>query len=76
MLGKDIFSFTIVRNSSPTELRPDPKSTTTSLNNCFQSGLCTEWVVNNGNLDYLKADRTGKCPNGKVLNYKTNTSCK
>lgn len=75
MLGKDIFSFTIVRNSSPTELRPDLKSTTTSLNNCFQSGLCTEWVVNNGNLDYLKADRTGKCPNGKVLS-ETVTSCK
>mgnify|MGYP000868936177 FL=1 len=76
MLGKDIFSFTIVRNSSPTELRPDPKSTTTSLNNCFQAGFCTEWVVNNGNLDYLKADTSGKCPNGKVLNYTTNTSCK
>ena len=75
MLGKDIFSFTIVRNSSPTELRPDPKSTTTSLNNCFQSGLCTEWVVNNGNLDYLKADTSGKCPNGKVLS-ETVTSCK
>ena len=75
MLGKDIFSFTIVRNSSPTELRPDPKSTTTSLNNCFQAGLCTEWVVNNGNLDYLKADTSGKCPNGKVLS-ETVTSCK
>ena len=75
MLGKDIFSFTIVRNSSPTELRPDPKSTTTSLNNCSQSGLCTEWVVNNGNLDYLKADTSGKCPNGKVLS-ETVTSCK
>lgn len=75
MLGKDIFSFTIVRNFSPTELRPDPKSTTTSLNNCFQAGFCTEWVVNNGNLDYLKADTSGKCPNGKVLS-ETVTSCK
>ena len=35
MLGKDIFSFTIVRNSSPTELRPDPRTLTTSLNSCF-----------------------------------------
>lgn len=75
MLGKDIFSFTIVRNSSPTELMPDLKSTTTSLNNCFQSGLCTKWVVDNGNLDYLKADTSGKCPNGKVLS-ETVTSCK
>ena len=77
MLGKDIFSFTIVRNSSPTELIPDlGVAPIEALNNCFQSGLCTEWVVNNGNLDYLKADTSGKCPNGKVLNYTTNTSCK
>lgn len=75
MLGKDIFSFTIVRNSSPTELRPDPRTLTTSLNSCFQAGFCTEWVVNNGNLDYLKADTSGKCPNGKVLS-ETVTSCK
>ncbi len=76
MLGKDIFSFTIVRNSSPTELRPDlGVAPIEALNNCFQSGLCTEWVVNNGNLDYLKADTSGKCPNGKVLS-ETVTSCK
>ena len=76
MLGKDIFSFTIVRNSSPTELRPDlGVAPIEALNNCFQSGLCAEWVVNNGNLDYLKADTSGKCPNGKVLS-ETVTSCK
>lgn len=76
MLGKDIFSFTIVRNSSPTELIPDlGVAPIEALNNCFQSGLCTEWVVNNGNLDYLKADTSGKCPNGKVLS-ETVTSCK
>ncbi len=37
---------------------------------------CENWVLSNGNLDYLKADSSGKCPNGKVLNYTTNTSCK
>ena len=42
---------------------------------CFAQGLCTGWVINTGNMDYLKADRTGKCPNGKQLSW-TNTSCK
>ncbi len=37
---------------------------------------CENWVFTNGNMDYLKADGSGKCPNGKVLNYTTNTSCK
>lgn len=37
---------------------------------------CERWVIQNDNMDYLKADKTGKCPNGKVLNYTTNTSCK
>lgn len=37
---------------------------------------CENWVFTNGNMDYLKADSSGKCPNGKVLNFTTNTSCK
>ena len=37
---------------------------------------CENWVLSNGNLDYLKADSSGKCPNGKILNWTTNTSCK
>ena len=42
---------------------------------CFKVGVCSGWVLANGNMDYLKADRTGKCPNGKQLSW-TNTSCK
>ena len=37
---------------------------------------CENWVLSNGNMDYLKADASGKCKNGKVLNFTTNTSCK
>ena len=44
--------------------------------NPLMSGfLCTAWVVNFGNMDYLKTDKAGKCPNGRVLNA-TVTSCK
>ena len=73
MLGKDIFFFTIILNSYPTELGPDLKTMSTS--NCFSSGFCTKWVIDNGNMDYLKADTSGKCPNGKVLSD-TVTTCK
>ena len=33
------------------------------------------WIINYENMDYLKADYNGKCPNGTVLTYPTITSC-
>ena len=36
----------------------------------------TCWVIQMGNMDYLKLDDHGKCPNGKTLDWTTNTSCK
>ena len=36
--------------------------------------LCTAWVIDNGNMDYLKANK-GVCPNGTTLSWE-NTSCK
>lgn len=76
IFGKDIFFFTIVRDSSPTELMPDLNGEVSKpYENCFLAGLCTKWIINNGNMDYLKADTSGKCPNGKVLS-ETVTSCK
>lgn len=42
---------------------------------CFGKGYCTRWVVENGNMDYLKAGSDGKCPNGVQLSW-TKTSCK
>ena len=43
---------------------------------CFQNirTFCTSWVLQNGNLDYLKATN-GTCPSGTVLSW-TNTTCK
>ena len=37
---------------------------------------CVSWVLDYDNMDYLKADENGKCPNGKILDGTTNTSCK
>ena len=79
--GKDLFIFKAysIENRG---IRPlgedDTNSNLTNLkNNCFKFGVsCSSWVIKNGNMDYLKADRTGKCPNGKTLDITTNTSCK
>ncbi len=71
--GKDIFRFLIENN----EVVPAGRNSSAIDKLCFSSGTyCTGWVIDTGNMDYLKADRTGKCPNGKVLNWTTNTSCK
>ena len=48
------------------------------LSQCFNNGYCTRWVVEKGNMDYLKADNSGKCKNNNsiTLNWTTNTTCK
>ena len=43
---------------------------------CFNTRFyCAGWVIANGNMDYLKADAEGVCPNGTELSWE-NTSCK
>ena len=46
--------------------------------NCFSKGAigCADWILKYDNMDYLKADANGKCPNNTVLNGTTNTTCK
>ena len=53
-----------------------PENDLTNL--CFEQGYCTRWVVEKGNMDYLKADNSGKCKNNNsiTLNWTTNTTCK
>ncbi len=68
--GKDIFYFVI--NQDTGELNPcrNDKS-------CFLNGSnCTGWVIENGNMDYLKADSNGNCNNSDVTLNETVTSCK
>lgn len=69
--GKDVFIFSIDENTDY-ELVSDGNNTS-----CFSSGNCTNWVVQYGNMDYLKADSNGKCKNSSiVLDGVNNTSCK
>lgn len=76
--GKDIFLFDISNTYGiyPYGSFQSAYDLDTIYKRCFNTGeTCAAWVINNGNLDYLKADANGKCPNGKVLSQ-TVTTCK
>ncbi len=46
------------------------------IRSCYESGFrCAYWIVRTGNMDYLKVDANGKCPNGNKLSFE-NPSCK
>ena len=74
--GFDIFDFTIYKNSLIPSFKLDG-STCHAESHCLSSYL-TSWVIENGNMDYLKATESDEgftCPNGKVLDWTSNTSC-
>ena len=73
-LGKDIHCFAIYYDSG---IVPNGMGMISTDNNevleiiGFFSAL---WIVENDNMDYLKINSSGKCPNGKILTW-TNSSC-
>ncbi len=77
-LGKDVFEFKrYIKSSDSGQLEPEGESWDQNFTSCLtnKGSACTHWIIANDNMDYLKADTSGKCPNGKVLNV-TVTSCK
>jgi len=81
--GNDIFEFDICQEdgSCPSGLRVNDFGVGTTDCSGYPDAfsLCllsyvTSWVIENGNLDYLKADENGVCPNGVQLSW-TQTSC-
>ena len=78
--NKDIFMFIIDSHYfdggiMPLDLNSEMGGNDSSLACAKGTGPCTNWVIQNGNMDYLKADKDGKCPNGTQLSA-TVTSCK
>ena len=74
--GHDIFAFDLT-NEGVIPLK-DTASDSMPLGSCGGSAGstgCTAWVIEMGNMDYLKLN-DNKCPNGKELDWTTNTSCK
>ena len=53
--------------------------TCTDVEECFVPNDAlsynTAWIIENGNMDYLKLDEDGRCPNGVELDWTTHTSC-
>ena len=75
--GKDYFLFTVAKSG----IYPDGAQILNddSVNygkDCFNGGGdCAGWIIEMGNMDYLKADSDGKCPNGTTLSV-DNPTCK
>ena len=76
-IGKDFFSFFIAKSGIyPEGAQIIIDNTTNYGKDCFRyGGACAAWVIDMGNMDYLKADRNGKCPNGTTLSV-DNPTCK
>ena len=80
--GYDTFSF-YASNYTKYSFEPDDPGTyqygaSTILSSCPGDG-CAKWIIDYDNMDYLKLDSSGKCPNGSVLNIAANppaTSCR
>lgn len=76
-LGKDEFYFFLSNDGNWSEkLLPDTSIDISENSSYRPSSYPARWVLRNGNMDYLKVKNDGKCPNGKVLDWTTNTSCK
>ena len=73
--GKDAFTFQITGDGIVPWGRDYRTSPLTSCSS-YGGSYCTDWVIEMGNMDYLKTNSEGKCPNGKKLDWTTNTSCK
>ena len=73
-LGIDVFEFDIdaENNVLYTHCNED------RLIENLQKGYCTSyWIMRYDNMDYLKVDSNGKCPDGKtILDGVSNTTCK
>ena len=72
--GKDVFSFFIDDNG----VFPAGHDITKSPTPCKVPNFdCATWVINVGNMDYLKTSDGKTCPNGTtILDGTTNTTCK
>ncbi len=74
--GKDYFQFIIAKSGIyPHGAQITVTNSANYGKNCFANGYaCAGWVIEMGNMDYLKASN-GKCPNGTMLSV-DNPTCK
>ena len=75
--GKDIFKFRVAENNNIIPMKPDSFSEYFSQSEGFlNSGeYASGWVIDYDNMDYLKLNSGGKCPNGTTPTEQ-NPKCK
>ena len=76
--GDDQFTFYVSESKPSVNLNNIEWSSSGTIFNysARRGGAAARWIIDYGNMDYLKADGNGVCPDGKtVLDGKTNTSC-
>lgn len=71
--GKDLFEFYITKEGIyPVGTENDDLfQWTTDCLDTAGGSACTAWAIYNGNLDYSKVDSSGKCSDGKALEWST-----
>lgn len=69
--GRDKFKFDVTSKG----ILPEGLDEEDLAEQCFARGYCTRWIVKTGNMDYLKADETGKCIHGGAQLSWTKTRC-
>ena len=78
--GVDIFHVVLSDSLGIMPIRVSDENLEGFAQNCIMGNYkdeeCTWWVLEYGNLDYLKADESGKCNDSNIiLDGVTNTSC-
>ena len=81
--GQDLFGYDIYNVDYVWRLGPDYKHGSSdywdgSWSSCFNGGDCLKWVIDYGNMDYLKAGTDGKCKSNTsiTLDGVSNITCK
>ena len=80
--GRDIFAYDISADDFIWRLGPDYKHGSDKWNGswstCFNGGDCLKWVIDYGNMDYLKAGTDGTCKNNSSIKLDgvSNITCK
>jgi len=70
----DVDAYTGLKPRKSRDVPKNPKYWSSSYDTLES---CADWVVTMNNMDYLKIDSNGKCPDGKtVLDRASNTTCK
>ena len=75
---KDVFKFGILDGNITYGARSVVESNNfiDNTDNALGSVICAAWVINSKNMDYLKLNSSGKCPDGQYLQFGVKTTCK